>query len=59
MQELIDMLKDCKQALNYVNGHINANTSSTDIQHWIGVRKRLKDKIKYLEECIHNGEFDK
>ena len=52
------MLKECRHALNYINGHIDGNPSSTDIQHWIGVRKRLRERIKYLEECIYNGEFD-
>lgn len=52
------MLRDCKQALTYVKGHIKANSTSTDIGHWVGVKKRLEEKIERLEECIHNGEFN-
>lgn len=57
MKDLIDMLTECRQALIYVKGHIRSNPSSTDAQHWIGVKKRLEEKIERLEECIHNGEF--
>lgn len=58
MKDLINMIKECKQALVYVKGHIKANPTSTDASHWVGVKKRLEEKIERLEECIHNGEFN-
>jgi uncharacterized protein YqgV (UPF0045/DUF77 family) len=58
MQEIIDMIKECRQALVYVKGHIKANPTSTDASHWVGVKKRLEEKIERLEECLHNGEYN-
>tara|TARA_R100000951_G_scaffold98602_1_gene88629 strand:+ start:7042 stop:7221 length:180 start_codon:yes stop_codon:yes gene_type:complete len=57
MKDLSDMLAECRNALIYVKGHINGNKVSADINHWVGVKKRLEEKIDRLEECIKNGEY--
>tara|TARA_S200000501_G_scaffold364688_1_gene397182 strand:- start:37 stop:222 length:186 start_codon:yes stop_codon:yes gene_type:complete len=57
-QELMDMIRDYKDAIKLVSAHINLNPTSADIQMWTNQLHRLRKRLVELEECMYLGEYD-
>ena len=57
-RDLIKMMNDYKDAINYVSHHIKENPTSSDIPMWNNALHRLKKRLDELEECLHLGEYD-
>jgi len=57
-RELIKMMNDYRDAINYVSHHIKENPVSVDVQMWTNQLHQLKKRLAELEECLHLGEYD-
>lgn len=57
-EELIYMIRDYKDAINYVSNHIQENPTSSDVPMWTNALYKLKKRAAELEECLHLGEYD-
>ena len=52
------MIRDYKDAINYVSNHIQENPTSSDVPMWTNALYKLKKRAAELEECLHLGEYD-
>ena len=56
--ELVQMIRDYKDAISYVDNHIKENPTSCDTQLWTNALHRLRNRLAELEECLHLGEYN-
>ena len=52
------MLIELTEAIKHISNYINQQPPKYDIAYWVKVKKRLKSRKRYLEECIYNGELN-
>ena len=57
-EELVEMIKDYKDAIKLVDNHLQLNPVSSDVRMWTNSLHRLKKRLAELEECLHLGEYD-
>ena len=56
--ELVQMIRDYKDAITLVKNHLELNPVSCDVQMWANELHNLKNRLAELEECLHLGEYD-
>lgn len=57
-KELVQMIRDYKDAITLVKNHLELNPVSCDVQMWANELHKLKNRLTELEECLHLGEYD-
>tara|TARA_Y100000114_G_C11759698_1_gene328861 strand:- start:2057 stop:2242 length:186 start_codon:yes stop_codon:yes gene_type:complete len=57
-KELLNMIRDHKDAIKLIDAHIQLNPSSTDLQMWTNQLYKLRKRVEELEECMYLGEYD-
>ena len=57
-EDLIDMIRDHKDAIKLIDAHIQLNPTTTDLQMWTNQLHKLRKRLEELEECMHLGEYD-
>lgn len=57
-EELVEMIRDYKDAIKLVKNHLELNPVSCDVQMWANELRKLNNRLTELEECLHLGEYD-
>ena len=57
-EDLIDMIRDYKDAIKLVKNHLELIPVSSDVTMWVNELYNLKKRLAELEECLHLGEYD-
>ena len=52
------MIYDYKDAIKYIEAHMELNPTTTDLQMWTNQLYKLRKRVEELEECMHLGEYD-
>ena len=56
--EKVDKLIELDEAIKQVTYYIDQYPVKYDIDHWIKVRKRLKNRKRYLEKFVYEGNLN-
>jgi hypothetical protein len=57
-EDLIQMINDHKDAIKFIEAHMELNPASSDLSMWKKAVRKLKKRVKELEENLHLGEYD-
>lgn len=52
------MINDHRDAINYIEAHMELNPTSSHLSMWKKALHKLKKRVEELEECLHLGEYD-
>ena len=52
------MINDHKDAIKFIEAHMELNPASSHLSMWRKAVRKLKKRVKELEENLHLGEYD-
>lgn len=57
-EEMMHTIVDHKDAIKYIEAHMELNPTSSHFKMWKDALYKLKKRVEELEECLHLGEYD-